>query len=123
MRLSRKRSRVEIVEPNRFIDLDDLGHVKTEENATVKVKVAEMGGRGDVELVSAQVYKGNIVIVDYSPICDDKAEVSAVSSRLGAVARDCNGDIVSVGKSMIVITPNGIRVDRNRLRRDDYEEG
>ncbi len=123
MRLSRKRSRVEIVEPNRFIDLDDLGHVKPEENATVKVKVAEMGGRGDVELVSAQVYKGNIVIVDYSPICDDKAEVSAVSSRLGAVARDCNGDIVSVGKSMIVITPNGIRVDRNRLRRDDYEEG
>ncbi len=122
MRLSRKRSKVEVVEPNRFIDLDDLGHEKTEENAAIKVKVAEMNDRGDVDIVSAQVYKGNIVVVDYTSISDDKAEVSAVSSRLGAVARDCNGDIVSVGKSMIVITPNGIRIDRNRLKRNDHEE-
>ena len=122
MRLSRKRTRAEIVEPNRFIDLDDLGHDVTEENSTIKVKVAEMVGHEDVEMVSAQVYKGNIVVVDYTPISEDKAEVSAVSSRLGAVARDCNGDIVSVGKTMIVITPNGIRIDRKRLKRDEYEE-
>lgn len=122
MRLSRKKSRAEIVEPNRFIDLDDLGNEKTEDIATMKVKVAEMGGREDVEMVSAQVYKGNIVVVDYTPICEDKAEVTAVSTRLGAVARDCNGDIVSVGKTLIVITPNGIRIDRKRLKRDEYEE-
>ncbi len=122
MRLSRKKSRIEIVEPNRFIDLDNLGHENREENAVTKVKVAEMSGRGDVEIVSDQVYKGNIVVVDYSPICDDKDEVSAVSSRLGAVARDCNGDIVSVGKTMIIITPNGIRIDRNRLKREVYEQ-
>lgn len=110
------------MEPNRFIDLDDLGNEKTEDIATMKVKVAEMGGREDVEMVSAQVYKGNIVVVDYTPICEDKAEVTAVSTRLGAVARDCNGDIVSVGKTLIVITPNGIRIDRKRLKRDEYEE-
>lgn len=122
MRFSKKRSRVEFVEPNRFIDLDELGHENNDEVSNTKVKVAEMTGRGDVEIVSAQVYKGNIVVVDYTPICEDKAEVSAVSSRLGAVARDCNGDIVSVGRTMIVITPNGIRIDRNRLKRDDHEE-
>ena len=117
MRWARRRAKALSVEPNRFIDLDDLGHEGADEVSSIQVKVAEMTGRDDLEIVSEQVYKGNIVVIDYTPIADDKDEVSVVSSRLAAVARDCNGDVVSVGRTMIVITPNSIRIDRRRLKR------
>lgn len=106
-----------MVEPNRFIDLADIDLGVEGGPTEPLIKVAELSGRSDVALVSEQVYKGRIVIVDYTPINDDATEVAAVSTQLSAVARDCNGDLVSVGRSLIVITPNGIRVDRERLRR------
>ena len=115
MRLVRRRQKAQIVEPNRFID---LGTMEDEQNGAgeARIKVAEMNCRDDVSIVSDQVYKGNIVVVDYSPMADDQEEVAAVANELKAVARDCNGDVVSVGRTFIVIAPNGIRIDRHRLK-------
>lgn len=119
MRLIRRKRKAELVEPNRFIDLADLDLGTPTDGTEPKVKVAEMKDSSDVSLVSDQVYKGNIVIVDYSSLKDDAEEVSRISSQLAAVSRDCNGDVVSVGRTLIVVTPNGMRIDRNRLRRDE----
>ncbi|MDI3482174.1 MAG: uncharacterized protein PWQ88_45 [Candidatus Methanomethylophilaceae archaeon] len=111
-----KRREIEIVEPNRFIDLGQTEQESSAEDVVLWVKVAELRDSDDIPMISQQLYKGNMVIVDYSAVADEKETMMMLSSELKAVTRDCNGDMVSVGP-LLVMTPNGVRVDRMRLRR------
>ena len=43
-------------------------------------------------------------------------ELKRVTNELKNVARDCNGDVAAIGNNLIVVTPNGMRIDRNKMR-------
>ena len=46
----------------------------------------------------------------------DKLTFERVLKDLRLLAEDVNGDIVGLGDDYIIITPTGIKVDRNKIR-------
>jgi hypothetical protein len=96
----------------------DLGEYEAEivEEAETLIKVAEVTGLNEVPEIRRQIYEGNIVIADIAFLRHDKLTLDRILKDLRQLAEDVNGDIVGLGEDYVVITPTGIRVDRNKIR-------
>jgi len=110
-----RREDNKVVEPNRFIDLGFMDMVDDSE-ADVRIKVADVRRFEDLAEVSRQVYDGNILLVDFSFVMHNKDAVDTIMAELRSVAGDCNGDMVVVGKDLAVVSPNGMRIGRQRIQ-------
>jgi len=114
---ARSKEEVQTVETDHYIDLGQLYF--EEENplgGKGMVKVAEIYRYEDVATITKPVYNGNILLVDYSAIQNDSLTLKRVTNELKAVARDTNGDVAAIGKNFIVVTPNGIKIDRHKIK-------
>lgn len=96
----------------------DLGEYEAEivEEAETLIKVAEVTGLNEVPEIRRQIYEGNIVIADIAFLRHDKLTLDRILKDLRQLAEDVNGDIVGLGEDYVVVTPTGIRVDRNKIR-------
>lgn len=96
----------------------DLGEYEAEivEEAEILIKVAEVTGLNEVPEIRRQIYEGNIVIADIAFLRHDKLTLDRILKDLRQLAEDVNGDIVGLGEDYVVVTPTGIRVDRNKIR-------
>ncbi len=103
------------VEPNRFID---LSLIDGPEDVVGKemIKVADVRRFEDLTEISRQVYDGCIIFVDFSFVISNKDAVSTILAELKSVATDCGGDMVVVGKDMAIVSPAGIRIQRERIQ-------
>jgi SepF-like predicted cell division protein (DUF552 family) len=104
---------------DKFIDLGemDLSEFELEgEGPRCEVKVAELHRFEDLANVTTQVYKGNILVVDFAAIASDDTAMRRMSSELKAVARDVKGDVAGIAKNILVVTPGGMAIDRKVLR-------
>lgn len=66
--------------------------------------------------IAQGAYDGNIIIIDYSPIANDHDALRRITSELKAVARDVNGDVAAIDNNMLILAPNGIKIDRNKIK-------
>ncbi len=80
------------------------------------IKVAEVTGLNDVPEIRRQVYDGNIVIAEITFIKHDKLTLDRIIKDLRQLAEDVGGDIVGLGEDYIIVTPLGIKIDRNKIR-------
>jgi len=80
------------------------------------VKVAELYRYEDIADLTTHVYNGNILLIDYSAIASDDFALKRITAELKNAARDLGGDVAGVGKNLIIATPSGIKVDRNKIR-------
>jgi SepF-like predicted cell division protein (DUF552 family) len=89
-----------------------------EEGASAKglIKLAEIYRYEDLSQVTQPVYDGSTVIIDYASIANDSDTLKRITSELKAVAKDTNGDVAAIGHDLILITPRGIKIDRNKIR-------
>jgi hypothetical protein len=55
-------------------------------------------------------------MIDYSPIANDQNTLKRITNELKSVARDTNGDVAAIGNNFIVVAPNGIRIDRKKIK-------
>jgi hypothetical protein len=96
----------------------DLGEYESEivEEAETLIKVAEITGLNEVPEIRRQIYEGNIVVADIAFLRHDKLTLDRILKDLKQLAEDINGDIVGLGEDYVIITPTGIRVDRNKIR-------
>jgi SepF-like predicted cell division protein (DUF552 family) len=94
-------------------DEDELGGI---EGATSLVKVGELFRYEDLSALTKEVYDGNMVIVDYTSIANDDLTMKRVTAELKNVARDVDGDVAGVGKNLLMATPRGIKIDRNKMK-------
>ena len=104
---------------DKFIDLGemDLSEFELEGAASgAQVKVAEIHRFEDLANVTTEVYKGNILVVDFGAISSDDTAMRRMSNELKAVARDVKGDVAGIAKNMLVVTPGGMGIDRKVLR-------
>jgi hypothetical protein len=104
---------------DKFIDLGemDLSEFELEgEGARCEVKVAELHRFEDLANVTTQVYKGNVLVIDFAAIASDDTAMRRMSSELKAVARDVKGDVAGIAKNILVVTPGGMAIDRKVLR-------
>ncbi len=103
------------VEEYEELDLSEY-EAEIESEGTTYIKVAEVTGINEIPEIRRQIYEGNIVIADIAYIKHDKLTFERVLKDLRLLAEDVNGDIVGLGEDYIIITPTGIKVDRNKIR-------
>ena len=101
-----------------YIDLGEyLSESKTAETAAAMyVKVADLQKLEEVRGFVDYVYKGNMLILDFSAIADDEVTLRRATNELKAVVTDTGGDIAGFGKNLLLITPTGVKIDRQRLK-------
>ena len=106
-------------EPDKYIDLgemyfegDELGSFP----AKMKIKVAELHRYEDLGDLTNQVYGGNILLLDFTPIANDTLTMRRITNELRAVSRDIGGDLAGVAKNMLIVTPEGVKVDRTKIK-------
>ena len=99
---------------------DTIGVMYFEEEASAAgkgmVKLAEIYRYEDLADLTQPVYDGSVLILDYSNIANDTDTLKRITSELKAVARDNNGDVAAIGHDLIVVTPRGLKIDRNKIR-------
>ena len=111
------KEEVQTVETDQYIDLGQLSFDESNPlQGKVMVKVAEIYRYEDLSAVTQPVYNGNILLIDYSALSNDSLTLKRITNELKAVARDTNGDVAAIGKNIIVVTPNGIKVDRQKIK-------
>jgi len=96
----------------------DLSEYETEieGEAETFVKVAEITGLAEVAEIRKQVYEGNIVIADVAFLRHDQLTLDRIVKDLKQLADDVNGDVVWLGEEYLIVTPTGIKIDRNKIR-------
>ncbi|OGS43399.1 MAG: hypothetical protein A3K76_05425 [Euryarchaeota archaeon RBG_13_57_23] len=103
-----------------YIDLTDMvfedESLMGTEGARTVVKVGEMFRYEDLSSLTSEVYNDNIVIVDFTSIANDDLTMKRVTAELKNVARDIDGDVAGVGRNLLMVTPRGIKIDRNKIK-------
>ncbi len=79
------------------------------------LKVAELGKIEALPEIKHEIYAGNIVLVDIAPMKRDKAALDRAIGELKNATEDVSGDIAGLGDDLVVLVPNGIRIDRERV--------
>jgi len=107
----------EIVETESYIDLGDMSFEGERDlGSKMVVKVGEIYRYEDLSSLANQVYDGNIVLIDITSISNDDLTLRRVTNELKNTVRDVNGDVAGVGKNLLMITPTGVKIDRNKIR-------
>ena len=114
--LRKGKEEVTPVETDQYIDLGAMFFPDEGALSGSSVKVAEIYRYEDVSALSQPVYDGNVVLIDYSNMANDQNELKRVTNELKNVARDTNGDVAAIGNNLIVVTPNGMRIDRHKMK-------
>ena len=80
------------------------------------IKLAEIYRYEDLNKIIQGAYDGNIILIDYSPIANDHESLRRITSELKAVARDINGDVAAIDNNVLILAPNGIKIDRSKIK-------
>jgi len=76
----------------------------------------ELTGLMDVTPISDEVRKGNLVVVDVSPLVQQGTELQLQLKRaveqLRAVCISIDGDIAQLGNRYIILTPGRVKIFR-----------
>ncbi len=101
-----------------YIDLEEYtqGSEMFDANASMMVRVAEIHKYDDLRDFANYVYQGNLLLLDFSAIAGDEIILRRVTSDLKKLIADINGDIAGLGKTMLIIAPTGVKIDRHKAR-------
>lgn len=80
------------------------------------VRSAEIIRYEDLAQFSKLAYQGDTIILDYTSIANDQVAMRRMSLDLKNVAKDVGGDVATISKNLLCLTPAGVRIDRQRLR-------
>jgi hypothetical protein len=101
-----------------YIDLEEAasGSEMFDGTSRMMVRVAEIHKYEDLRDYANYVYQGNLLLLDFSAIASDDIVLRRVTGDLKKLVADINGDIAGLGKSMLIVAPTGVRVDRHKAR-------
>jgi SepF-like predicted cell division protein (DUF552 family) len=103
---------------NDYIDLGEYVQETTnhETAASMYVRVADLAKLEDVRGFIDYLYKGNMLILDFSGIAEDEVTLRRATNEFKSAVTDCGGDIAGFGKNLLLLTPTGVKIDRQKLR-------
>ena len=101
-----------------YIDLEEYtaGSEVFDATASMMVRVAEILKYDDLRDFANYVYQGNMLLLDFSAIAGDEIVLRRVTGDLKKLVADINGDIAGLGKTMLIIAPTGVKIDRHKQR-------
>jgi uncharacterized protein len=98
------------------IDLGDMEQSVGSGPAETYVRVAELSSLAQIPELKREIYNGNIVVVDISPVKGDSLTRDRALKDLKQVATDVRGDIAMItNDNLIVVTPMSIKIDRTKF--------
>ena len=113
-----KKLKEESEVPQEYIDLTtmDFPEESSSGGRSAILKVAEIGRYEDLGQVTNHIYNGNILLLDYTAICNDQLTLKRITNELKSITKDTCGDMAGIGKNLLVVTPKGIKIDRNKIK-------
>jgi len=109
----------ETLEEGSFIDLGTMQFDDEQDRlggARSTIRMAEILRFDDLHNATKLAYQGDIVLIDYTSICNDQNAVRRMSIDLKNIAKDTGGDVAGIAKNLLALTPAGVRIDRNKIR-------
>lgn len=100
----------------KFIDLSDFNMPDNPENERMQLKVAEIRRFEDITRLGEHLYNGDILILDCTSVASDDLQMRRIVQEVRSMGRDIDGDVAGITKNLIVITPRGVAINRNRIR-------
>ena len=79
------------------------------------VKIVTLSNSEQISFLKYEIYNGNILIIDISYFKDDDQFKDQFFKELKNVIVETKGDIVGIKENLIIITPSGIEIDRNKI--------
>ncbi|MGC8546460.1 MAG: cell division protein SepF [Thermoplasmata archaeon] len=99
----------------KYIDLNEY-QFSDEPGPGTAIKIGEIVKFEDVPQFSEVVYNGDVLILDYGAVQSDELLLKRIVSELKRAANDNGGDVVVLGNKYIIVTPRGMKIDRNKIR-------
>ncbi len=98
------------------LDLSEFEEGFKDEPTGTYIRIAELSGLDIMPELKKQVYNGNILMIDVSPARGDKLVFDRAIKDLKQVVNDVHGDIAMIKEDQVVVTPRGMRIDRQKLK-------
>jgi SepF-like predicted cell division protein (DUF552 family) len=93
------------------------------EAASMYVRFMELTGLMDVTTISEEIRKGNLVVMDVSPLVQQGTELQLQLKRaveqLRAVCISVDGDIGQLGNRYIILAPSRVKIFRDAPSEDE----
>ncbi len=100
-----------------YIDTDELENVDVlHEAADRYVKPIALEGEGDVSVVQNELSKGNIILLNFSPIMKQQTRLRNIINDLRGYSTKINGDVARIGNETLILTPEGIKIVKKRKK-------
>ncbi|MFH1126178.1 MAG: cell division protein SepF, partial [Candidatus Altiarchaeota archaeon] len=81
-----------------------------EEESYTYLKSIRISNESDMERISKELKKGNIVVMNLGGLFSDKAKLRAVVERVKELVKDINGDVCKVSNEKLLLVPNGMEI-------------
>ena len=106
------------VSDENFLDLrrwtsdrsEDYGGKPKMQVQTIILKSPEQVGK-----ISNELYEGNVVLVDFTPMASDQQTLNKVIADLERAVADIDGDLVGICNKLLVVAPTNIRIAIEKL--------
>jgi len=101
-----------------YVDLERYTETDkgTTTSAKMHVAIGEIQRYEDIKEISDYVYGGNVLIIDFSPISDEEVILKRITNDLKKMANDIGGDIAGIGNNLMILSPNGVKIERRKIR-------
>ena len=81
-----------------------------EEDTNVYLKSIKLASEEDVEKVSKELRKGNLLVVNLSGLFSEKGKLRIVIEKVKGVVEETEGDICRVSKEKLLLVPKGMEI-------------
>ncbi|HLB71366.1 MAG: cell division protein SepF [Candidatus Methanoperedens sp.] len=98
------------------LDLSEFEEGFKGEPTIMFIRVAELSGLDVLPQLKKQIYEGNVVFIDVTPAKHDKLLFDRAIKDMKQVVNDVHGDIALVKEDQVIVTPRGVRIDRQKLK-------
>ncbi|MCZ7362141.1 MAG: cell division protein SepF [Candidatus Methanoperedens sp.] len=98
------------------LDLSEFEDGFKDEPTSMFIRVAELSNLDILPQLKKQVYEGNTLLIDVTPAKHDKLLFDRAIKDLKQVVNDVHGDIALIKEDQVIVTPRGVRIDRQKLK-------
>jgi uncharacterized protein len=101
-----------------YIDLEKYADAQVGgmTGARMRVAIGDIQRYEDLKGLTDFVYGGNVLILDFTAISDQEVLLKRVTNELKRITDDIGGDVAGIGNNLMVVSPNGVKVERRKLR-------
>ncbi len=101
-----------------YIDLEKYVESTHDDNAGAKmhVGIGMIQRYEDIKKMKDYIYGGNVLILDFSQLSDEEVILKRITTELKRIADDINGDIAGIGNNLMIVAPQGVKIDRRKIK-------